>query len=83
MAILPNPTAAEVTVYKTDNLLEIKIASKTKQKFFNNLKTQLRQFFPSLFFAITLLTIVGIYDSQTGRFFNPNYPNFSAQLNLL
>jgi serine/threonine protein kinase len=68
---LTKPYGSEVTVYKTDNLLQIKIASKTKQKFFNNLKTQLRQFLPSLFFTIILLTIVAIYDLKLVAFLIP------------
>lgn len=68
---LTKPYGSEVTVYKKDNLLQIKIASKTKQKFFNNLKTQLRQFLPSLFFTIILLTIVGIYDLKLVAFLIP------------
>jgi serine/threonine protein kinase len=68
---LTKPYGSEVTVYKKDNLLQIKIASKTKQKFFNNLKTQLRQFLPSLFFTIILLTIVAIYDLKLVAFLIP------------
>ncbi|MEY3828199.1 MAG: hypothetical protein RLZZ148_3027 [Cyanobacteriota bacterium] len=68
---LTKPYGSEVTVYKKDNLLEIKIASKTKQKFFNNLKNQLRQFLPSLFFTIILLTIVAIYDLKLVAFLIP------------
>ena len=65
------PYGSEVIVYKKDSLLQIKIASKTKQKFFNNLKNQLRQFLPSLFFTIILLTILGVYDLKLVAFLIP------------
>lgn len=68
---LTKPYGSEVSVYKKDNLLQIKIASKTKQKFLNNFKTQLKQFLPSLFFTIILLTIIGIYDLKFVAFLLP------------
>jgi serine/threonine protein kinase len=68
---LTKPYGSEVNVYKKDNFLQIKIASKTKQKFLNNIKTQLKQSFPSLFFTIILLTIIGIYDLKLVAFLIP------------
>jgi serine/threonine protein kinase len=68
---LTKPYGSEVSVYKKDNLLQIKIASKTKQKFLNNIKTHLGQFLPSLVFTVILLTIVGIYDLKLVAFLIP------------
>jgi len=61
-------TEALASLYSCQLIL-VSIGNLTK--LFNNLKTQLRQFLPSLFFTIILLTIVAIYDLKLVAFLIP------------
>jgi ABC-type dipeptide/oligopeptide/nickel transport system permease component len=58
---LTKPYASEVSLYKSDRLLQLTIASKVKRRFFNTLHYQFRRFLPSIVFSVPLLTLVGVY----------------------
>ncbi|MEG3439771.1 hypothetical protein V0288_21770 [Pannus brasiliensis CCIBt3594] len=75
------PYGSEVTLYKSERLLQVTISSKAKQRFFSNLQYQFRRFLPSIIFSVSLLTIVGAYRTKLLFFLIPVL--LVAVLNLL